>query len=103
MQAAIIGSFASATRASSFTSSRLVSATRLFCGAADLPFHYRMCPKCRKFYLLGTVSLQQRLFGARRHHALCVGFVLAERKLSFGATLFVPARSVPDEPCVREC
>ena len=54
------------------------------------------------FYLPGTVSLQQRLVGARLHHALCVGFVLADSKLSFGATLFVPARSVPEEPCVRE-
>ena len=102
MQAAIVGSFARATHASSFTSSRLVAVTRVFCGAVDLPFHYRMCPKCRKFYLPGTVSLQQRLVGARLHHALCVGFVLADSKLSFGATLFVPARSVPEEPCVRE-
>jgi hypothetical protein len=41
-------------------------------------------------------------FGARRHHALCVGLVLAVRMLAFGAILIVPARSVPEEPCVRE-
>ena len=75
------------------------SAVVLWCGGP--PIHYRMCPSCRKFYLPGTVSYSNGclVLGVIKLIALFgVGFPL----LAFGAILIVPARSVPEEPCVRE-
>jgi hypothetical protein len=68
------GSFASATRASSmaFTSSRVVAATRLFCGAVDLPFITGCAQRVGSFTYQGQSVFNNGCFGARLHHAHCV-------------------------------
>jgi hypothetical protein len=68
------GSFASATRASSmaFTSSRVVAATRLFCGAVDLPFITGCAQRVGSFTYQGQSVFSNGCFGARLHHAHCV-------------------------------
>ena len=65
--------------------------------------HYRMCPVCRKFTYQGqsVYSNVVLVLGVIMLFAL-VG-VVAVFMLAFGAILFVPARSVPGELCVREC